>query len=247
MGSLRTGLQWTLDRLLSVAYGVVYDTIFERFRPYQSLTAEVLKAVETEVPPAVDPRDVRILEVGCGPGNFACALAEAGYTVTGLDAYGALVEVAREKRRARHLTNLAFRQGNLAEGSAFREATFDQVVNVHSLYVQADPDRLLRETWRVLKPGGHAVFVNHTRRLGRWATLAEIARRDGLRTALRCVIWVVPNLLFEAMRRPAGPHYWDEGTFTARLRAAGFAVLETRRTFLDGASLLVRARKSVEG
>jgi hypothetical protein len=47
-------------------------------------------------------------------------------------------------------------------------------------------------------------------------------------------------------RRRIGPHYWDEAAFAANLRAAGLSVLETRRTFLDGASLLVWARKESE-
>ena len=116
-------------------------------------------------------------------------------------------------------------------------------MNIHSLYVHPAPDQLLREAYRVLKPGGHAVFVNHTRRVGQWSTLREIRQRDGLGAALRALLWVLPNSVFEATRSRIGPHYWDEATFTAHLREAGFTVLETRRTFLRGASLLVWARK----
>src|SRR5919198_2497306 len=179
MNSLFGGLQWSLDRMLSVAYGVVYDFIFERFAPYQELQDEVRMLVETSVPAAVDRREVRVLDIACGPGNFTCLLAECGFTVTGLDAYGALVEVAKEKRRARHLANVAFRHADLARGNTIREGTFDQVVNIHSLYVHPAPDALLREAYRVLKPGGHAVFVNHTRQVGLWSTLREIQRRGG--------------------------------------------------------------------
>jgi SAM-dependent methyltransferase len=156
------------------------------------------------------------------------------------------VEVAKEKRRARRLTNVTFRHADLGQGTAFRDAAFDQVVNVHSLYAQAAPDRLLAEVFRVLKPGGHAVFVNHTRRLGGWSTLRGVARARGLRAALGSLLWIVPNAIFEVLRRPTGPHYWDETVFADRLGRAGFAVLETRRTFLAGASLLVRARKPSE-
>ena len=243
VSSVFGGIRWGLDRMLSVVYGVVYDYIYERFSPYQALQTEVRGLVEAAVPTSADRREVRVLDIGCGPGNFTCALAEAGFTVTGLDAYGALVEVAKEKRRAKHLANLAFRQADLARGNTFREGLFDQVVNIHSLYVHPAPDQLLREAYRVLKPGGHAVFVNHTRRVGQWSTLREIRQRDGLGAALRALLWVLPNSVFEATRSRIGPHYWDEATFTAHLREAGFTVLETRRTFLRGASLLVWARK----
>ena len=247
MNSLSGGIRGGLDRMLSVGYGVVYDYIFERFPPYQQLQAEVRGLVAAGAPAAGDRRDMRVLDIACGPGSLTCLLAEAGFSVTGLDAYGALIEVAKEKRRAKHLSNLVFRHADLARGNTFREGAFDQVVNIHSLYVHPAPDELLREAYRVLKPGGHAVFVNRTRHVGQWSTLREIREREGLRAALRCLLlWVLPNAIFEAARKPIGPHYWDEDAFSARLRNAGFAVLEMRRTFLNGASLLAWARKNVE-
>ena len=246
MKSAIDAIRWWLDRMLSIGYGVVYDYLYPRFRHYQRLQAEIRALVEAAVPASVERRDVRVLEVACGPGNFTCVLAEAGFTVTGLDSYASLVEMAKEKRRARHLSNLAFRHGELTRGNTFRDGTFDQIVSIHALYVHPAPDRLLREAYRVLKPGGHAVFVNHTRQIGRWSTVREIARRDGLGAALHVVLWVLPNSIFETVRRKIGPHYWDEDTFSAELRRAGFSVLEMRRTFLRGASLLAWARKRAE-
>ena len=108
------------------------------------------------------------------------------------------------------------------------------------------PEKLLQEAYRELKPGGHAVFVNHTRLVGCWSTLREVARRDGWRAALHCLLWVLPNSIFEAVRIRIGPHYWTEDAFSAHVRRAGFTVLEMRRTFLAGASLLVWARKRTE-
>jgi SAM-dependent methyltransferase len=233
-----------LDRMLAVGYGVVYDYVYPRFSHYQRLQAEVRDLVEAAVPARIARRDVRVLELACGPGNFTCALAEAGFTVTGLDAYAALVEAAKEKRRTRHLSNLAFRHGELTSGSTFRDETFDQVVSIHALYAHPAPDLLLREAYRVLKPGGHAVFVNHTRLIGRWSTLRDLARRDGLGAALHGLLWVLPNSIFEAVRRRVGPHYWDEDTFSTQVRGCGFSVLTMRRTFLGDASLLVWARKN---
>ncbi len=246
MKAAADALHGWLDRVLSVGYGVVYDYVYPRFSPYQRLQAEVRELVEAAVPARVERRDVRVLEVACGPGNFTCALAEAGFAVTGLDAYAALVDAAKGKRRTRHLSNLAFRHGELTRGNTFRDGTFDQIVSIHALYVHPAPDRLLREAYRVLKPGGHAVFVNHTRQIGRWSTVRELARRDGLGAALHGLLWVLPNSIFEAMRRRVGPHYWDEDTFSTQVRRSGFSILAMRRTFLGDASLLVWARKNAE-
>jgi 2-polyprenyl-3-methyl-5-hydroxy-6-metoxy-1,4-benzoquinol methylase len=240
-------VQWGLDRALSVGYGVVYDYIVDRFRPYRELYAEVLAQVEAAVPPAVNRRDVRVLDVACGPGNFTCMLAEAGFETVGLDHYQGLIDLAREKRLAKHLPNLSFRFGSLYKGKAFPEASFDQVVSVHSLYVHPDPQRFLEETLRVLKPGGHAVFVNLTRRVKLWPTLREVKEREGLAAAGRCLSWVLPNSIFEAMRKKAGPNYWSEEELTSRLRQAGYTVLDVRPTFLYGVSRLAWVQKEGPG
>ena len=72
MGSAVGAIRWGLDRMLSVAYGVVYDYVYERFTPYQRLQTEVRQLVEAGSPSCGDRRDVRVLEVACGPGHFTC-------------------------------------------------------------------------------------------------------------------------------------------------------------------------------
>ena len=244
VGSLLNGVRWGVDRMLSVGYGLVYDYIYEQFGPYQQLQAEVLELVAAGVPVGGLKRDMQVLDVGCGPGNFTFVLAEAGFNAIGLESYAALVELAREKRRAKRLANLAFRHGDLADGAGIRDASFDQVVSIHSLYVHPEPELVLREAFRILKPGGHAIFVNHTRQVAQWSTFCEIKQRDGMRPALGSLLWLVPNSIFEVARRRIGPHYWDEARFGAKLRSAGFTMLQARRTFINGASLLVWAGKA---
>lgn len=241
--SVVRGIQWGLDRMVSVGYGVVYDYIVERFRPYQELHDEVLRLVESVVPLGATRREIRVLDVACGPGNFTLRVAEAGFETVGVDSYLGLVDLAREKRRARHLANLAFRHADLARGGVFPEGTFDQVVNIHSLYVEPDAQGFLREVHRVLKPGGRAVFVNFTRRVWLRSTLGGVKRREGAGAALRSLLWVLPNSVFEATRKRVRPQYWEEKEFAAHLEAAGFRVLDLRRTFFDKASLLAWVRK----
>lgn len=246
VGSILAIARRGVDHTLSVGYGVVYDYIFEGFAPYQDLRLEVLRHVEAAAPASVRRRDVRILDLGCGPGNFALMLGEAGFSVLGIDPYGALINLAREKRQAKGMQHVAFQHADVISDRAFGNGSFDQVVNVHSLYVHPAPALLLRRAHEVLKPGGHGVFVNFTRRVHLWATLREIRRRQGLRAALRCLRWVLPNSIFEATRTPIGAHYWQEDEFATHLREAGFTVLEMRRTFFDGVSLLAWVRKDAE-
>jgi 2-polyprenyl-3-methyl-5-hydroxy-6-metoxy-1,4-benzoquinol methylase len=241
MTSVLGGLQWGLDHMLAVGYGTLYDYIFERFPPYQRLRSEILESVAAEA--SEHRARVRVLDIGCGPGNFAMVLAEAGFSVVGVDAYGPLITLAQEKRRSQRLANLAFKHGDLVTGEPFAPEQFDQVINVHFLYAHADPAAVLRAAYRVLKPGGHAVFVNLTRRVPVWATLRGVAGRDGVVAAVKTLLWVVPNTIFETVRRRTGPHYWDERQMSDQLRAAGFEIITLRRTFFDDASLLASVRK----
>lgn len=247
MNSVVGGLQWGVDRMLAVGYGVLYDYIFEKFPPYRQLTSEIVELLESTVASGARRRELNVLDVACGPGSMTVTLAEAGFSVTGVESYGALVDLAREKRRAQRLTSVAFRHGDLARGNTFKPSSFDLLVNVHSLYVHQRPDALLREAWQVLKPGGHGVFVNRTRPVNDWRTIREAQSRDGLPAALRSLLWVVPNAIFEAARKRSGsPHYWNEEKFGSELRAAGFTLLTMRRTFLHGSSLLAFVRKDAE-
>jgi SAM-dependent methyltransferase len=234
-------LRTALDRCVAVAYGPVQDLIIERFKPYRALESEVLDLVQAAVPPGTPRRSVRVLDIGCGPGRFTVTLAAAGFSAIGIDRYTPLLDVAREARRARGLTNVAFSRSEL---EAFPDEEFDQVVSIHALYVHPAPESALAQAARVLKPGGHAVFVNHVTRFAVWRTLRGAVKRQGWLYALGTLRWLLPNLVFELVRRPVGPHYWDDGELAARLASAGFTVLESRRTFLDGGSVLVWARKA---
>jgi SAM-dependent methyltransferase len=241
MMSVTSGVQWGVDRVLSVGYGLVYDYIFEQFMPYRRLQRDVLALVQEQAPS--DRGSVRVLDIGCGPGNFSVMLADAGFSVIGVDAYDPLISLAQEKRRAQRLSKLAFKHGDIVSDAPFRPEEFDQVINVHFLYAHPQPAAVLRAAYRVLKPGGHAVFINLTRRVPVWPTVREVSRHDGIMSALKTLVWVLPNSIFETVRRPAGPHYWDEQRMTDHLRQAGFEIITLRRTFFDDASLLASVRK----
>ena len=237
----RPGIRSAVERLLAMAHAPARGLAIERSSPYKELEREVLGLVEFTTPPSKPRRDVRVLDLGCGTGSFTVALAEAGFSAVGIDRYTALLDVARETRRARGLANASFSR---VEPQSFADGEFDQIVSIHALYVHPAPEIALAEARRVLKPGGHAVFVNHTERFAAvWRTFRAAVTATGWVNAVATLRWLIPNLAVELVRRRVGPQYWDETQLLTRFTAAGFTVLQVRRTFLDGGSVLVWARK----
>src|SRR5256885_9654839 len=101
MGSAVGAIRWGLDRMLSVAYGVVYDYVYERFTPYQRLQTEVRQLVEAGAPSCGGPPRAPGVEGAGGARTFTCAPPPAGIAATPPDSSAALVGVAQEKRRPR--------------------------------------------------------------------------------------------------------------------------------------------------
>ena len=161
------------------------------------------------------------LDVDCGPGNLTFVLAEAGFSVLGLEPYGALVELAREKRRAKRLANLAFTQGDLSSAK-LRDGSFDMVVNVHTLYAHAEPAGAATPRPSCAQARGpRALREPHASRSGARHVSRDPPSRDRRGAAL-LLLWLLPHWLFEAARRRVGPHYWSEDDFGRNLAAAGF-------------------------
>lgn len=98
---------------------------------------------------------MRLLDVGCGPGNITTDLARivAPGPVTGIDAAEDVLGEARERAARDGVENVVFLRGDVY-GLEFDDATFD-VVHAHQVLQHlADPVAALREMGRVCTPGG---------------------------------------------------------------------------------------------
>jgi 2-polyprenyl-3-methyl-5-hydroxy-6-metoxy-1,4-benzoquinol methylase len=122
-----------------------YETLW-RFTAVYSERQEVELMYLGRVPPG------RVLEIGCGDGRSLAALRDRGWEVHGLDLDEKAVATARQTFGLPVLCS--------SIGSAgFADEEFDAVVMSHVIEHVHDPIGLLRESIRVLKPGGHLVVI----------------------------------------------------------------------------------------
>ncbi len=107
---------------------------------------------------AVQPGE-RALDLACGTGDIAAAVAARGARVTGLDITFRMIELARARPGPPHATWI------VADILAipFRSETFNLVTTGYGLRNVADLDRALDEIARVLRPGGRLLSLDFDR------------------------------------------------------------------------------------
>jgi ubiquinone/menaquinone biosynthesis C-methylase UbiE len=103
---------------------------------------------------AVDGRCV--LDLACGNGYIARRLARLGARVTGVDASGPVIELARARELAEPL-GITYHRSDAARLETFDDGTFDLVVSNMALMDMPDAAGALREVGRVLRAGGRLV------------------------------------------------------------------------------------------
>ena len=98
-----------------------------------------------------------IIDLGSGAGNDAfIARNETGETgkVIGIDFTQAMIEMARKNNELRGFNNVEFRQGDI-EKMPVTANTVDVIVSNCVLNLVPNKDGVMKEIFRVLKPGGH--------------------------------------------------------------------------------------------
>ena len=116
-------------------------------------------------------RGSRVLDVGSGGGFLAATLSDAGYDVIGVDP-----EISAVRDAAAHVTaSFALAVG---ENLPFADGSFESVVCSEVLEHVEDPDAVIAEIGRVLRPGGVFVFSLPNRTLLSKLVLIDIAQRN---------------------------------------------------------------------
>jgi SAM-dependent methyltransferase len=119
-------------------------------------TGEDLDQIEAEVR---GMSTARVLDLGCGGGHVTYRAAPHVAQVVACDVTASMLEAVAATAAGRGLRNVVTRQA-AAEKLPFEEAYFDVVLCRFTTHHWQDMEAGLRESRRVLKPGGRAVFVD---------------------------------------------------------------------------------------
>lgn len=151
-------------------------------------------------------RPGRLLDVGCGDGAFAHAMARRGWDATGIDFSPAALEFARRGR-----SPARFRLATL-DDAAFADGAFDAITMWQVLEHIGEPRRQLLRCRALLRPGGLLVVA--------------VPNVDGLSARLTGARWWgldVPRHLV----------HWTPATLRRALAEAGFRVVRVRHRSLQ--------------
>ena len=104
----------------------------------------------------------KILDVGCGTGNDLTRFARGGANIVGIDLAEHSIELAKSNFTLRNLTG----EFRVMDGEAleFEDNSFDMVYCHTVLHFTPEPQKMIDEIARVLKPGGEAILMTVNRR-----------------------------------------------------------------------------------
>lgn len=103
----------------------------------------------------------RVLDIGCGSCELVRYLAQAYHQdVTGVDVSSGSFP-KRSRRAARGRVRCIRRDARRLD--FIKDETIDAVVTIWALHEMAHPLDILRECWRVLRPGGEILIVDFPR------------------------------------------------------------------------------------
>ncbi len=177
----------------------------------------------------------RVLDVATGTGDVALATAALGGRAVGCDFAPEMVALARDKARRRGAIAACFHVAR-AELLPYADETFDGATSAFAMRnVRPFLDQVLRETLRVLRPGGRFVILEFSE-----PAVAPVRWGHGLYTRV-LVPWIGARLTgdsepFDYLQRSIDA--WEKpDEFARRIERCGYEAVGYRRLSLGTVAL----------
>jgi arsenite methyltransferase len=145
------------------------ESLFERCSWFYAFCREHLfrdhtAAISQALWPGAEPSpETHLLEIACGPGFYACSLAQRypDIRITGVDLSERLLSRAKDRAYVRKLKNCNFIKANvLALSESF--APVDAIIASRFLMVVGDRPQALQQIFSALRPGGRCFIAEPT-------------------------------------------------------------------------------------
>jgi len=149
-----TAVMWTDEHISKQLLAVHLNPEIDLASRRQTTIAKTIDWILAKAP----NEKMNILDLGCGPGLYAEALAMKGHNVTGVDFSRSSVEYAKGESAKKNL-GITYRRQNYLELD--EEAKYDLVILIYTDFGVLSPDErkiLLENIYRALKPGGTFIF-----------------------------------------------------------------------------------------
>ncbi|NET06059.1 MAG: methyltransferase domain-containing protein [Symploca sp. SIO2B6] len=130
-------------------YDCLLTTVF-----YQAVHKRLLEYVELSPQP-------KVLDIGCGTGRLLHRLTIKFPTLEGIGLDLSTEMISQAQQSNQHADSITYRQGN-AETLPFIDEQFDAVFNTISFLHYPNPQKVLSEVSRVLRPNGRFYLADHT-------------------------------------------------------------------------------------
>jgi SAM-dependent methyltransferase len=147
-----------------------WDPVWERIHASREWgkypTEELIRFVARNYYDQQPRGSVRFLDLGCGNGSATWYLCREGFSVTAFDGSETAIKKLRDRLAEEHLT-ADYGVGD-AGNLPYPDGSFDCLVDLLCLMCNdiAGSDRILKQAYRVLKPGGK--LFSYTPKKGTW-------------------------------------------------------------------------------
>lgn len=228
-------------------YAETYDMLLGHNKFYQDLQAEVITIIKDWELMAGD----QLIDLAAGTGNYSVAVAKLfpDTEVIHLDLNKGMNDVAQHKKEELDIVNLDIRTDNVMEID-FSPNTFAGILCIHALYTFPNPGRMLKKMYDWMTPGGRGVFVDPGKPVNvlgwKIAIANEIRKQDGWGKMIELMKKgrKISRINKDISKKQKSGEYWTHThqVFLDTVSAAGFEILESRKTFRQLSDLVVVAK-----